>query len=39
MDSNHPEIVKAIEEEKDISADTEEKLKAAISEFKQSAAY
>ncbi len=39
MESNHPEIGKIIEKEKDISADTEEKLKAAITEFKQSAAY
>ncbi len=34
--ANHPEIGKAILKEKDISAETEEKLKAAIAEFKQS---
>ena len=35
MEANHPEIGKAIVKEKDISADTEEKLKAAIAEFKE----
>ena len=35
MEANHPEIGKAIIKEKDISADTEEKLKAAIAEFKE----
>jgi len=34
METNHPEIVKSIASEKDISAETEEALKAAISEFK-----
>ena len=36
MEANHPEIGKAIAKEKDISAETEEALKAAIAEFKQS---
>ena len=35
MEANHPEIGKAIAKEKEISAETEEKLKAAIVEFKQ----
>ncbi|MFC1861953.1 F0F1 ATP synthase subunit alpha [Chloroflexota bacterium] len=35
MEANHPEIGKAVAKEKDISAETEEKLKAAIAEFKQ----
>jgi F-type H+-transporting ATPase subunit alpha len=35
METTRPEIGKAIENEKDISAETEEALKAAISEFKQ----
>jgi len=38
MEANHPEIGKAIAREKDISAETEEALKAAIGEFKQSLA-
>jgi len=36
MEANHPEINEAIDREKDISAETEEALKAAILEFKQS---
>jgi len=36
LDANHPEIGKAISAEKDISAETEEKLKSAIAEFKKS---
>ena len=35
MDANHPEIDGAIAREKDISAETEEALKAAITEFKR----
>ena len=35
METNHPEMGKAISGEKEISAETEEKLKAAIVEFKQ----
>jgi len=38
MEANHPEIGEAINREKDLSAETEEKLKAAIGEFKQSMA-
>ncbi len=38
MEANHPEIGGAIDKEKDISAETEEALKAAILEFKQSMA-
>jgi len=36
MDANHPEVGEAIAKEKDISAEIEEALKAAIGEFKQS---
>jgi F-type H+-transporting ATPase subunit alpha len=36
MEANHPQIGEAIATEKDLSAETEEKLKAAILEFKQS---
>jgi F-type H+-transporting ATPase subunit alpha len=36
MEANHPGIGAAITKEKDISADTEEKLKAALIEFKKS---
>jgi len=36
MEANHPEIGEAILKERDISAETEEKLKTAIAEFKQS---
>ena len=36
MEANHPEIGETIAREKDISAQTEEALKSAISEFKQS---
>ena len=35
IEANHPDILKAIKEEKDISADTEKKLKAAITDFKK----
>ncbi len=35
IEANHPEIGKAIVHEKDISSETEEKLKAGITEFKQ----
>jgi len=35
MEANHPEIGRAIAQEKDISSETEEGLKAAIGEFKQ----
>ncbi len=36
IEANHPEIGEAILKERDISAETEEKLKTAIAEFKQS---
>jgi F-type H+-transporting ATPase subunit alpha len=39
MESNHPEIGKAIETDKEITAKTEETLKSAIMEFKQSVNY
>ena len=39
MESNHPEILKSIEDKKTIEPDTEEKLKAAISQFKESVPY
>jgi len=35
MEANHPEVGETITREKDISAETEERLKAAIGEFKQ----
>ena len=38
MAANHPEVTEAIVKEKEISTETEEKLKAAIGEFKQSQA-
>ncbi len=38
IEANHPEIGKAIAREKDISTETEEALKTAIGEFKQSLA-
>jgi len=38
METNHPEVNEAIAGEKDISAETEEVLKTAIGEFKQSMA-
>ncbi|MFC1925461.1 F0F1 ATP synthase subunit alpha [Chloroflexota bacterium] len=39
MDTNHPEIGKSIIAEKDITPQTEEALKKAIEEFKQTGAY
>ncbi len=36
MESNHPEIFKQIETDKEFKPETEDKLKSAISEFKQS---
>jgi F-type H+-transporting ATPase subunit alpha len=39
METNHPEIGKDIAATKDLSPETEEALKAAIAEFKQSGAY
>jgi len=39
MEANHPEIGKSIASKKEISAETEEKLKAAILEFKQGMTY
>jgi len=39
MESNHPEVLKSIEEKKAIEPDTEEKLKAAIGQFKESVPY
>ena len=38
MEGNHPEVGAAIARDKDISAETEEALKAAVTEFKQSLA-
>jgi F-type H+-transporting ATPase subunit alpha len=35
MEANHPEIGKSIASKKEITPETEEKLKAAIKEFKQ----
>jgi F-type H+-transporting ATPase subunit alpha len=35
MEANHPEVIKAITDEKDLSEDTENKLKSAIEEFKK----
>jgi F0F1-type ATP synthase alpha subunit len=34
MNSNHPEVLKAIADVKDLTADVESSLKAAIEEFK-----
>ncbi len=39
MEANHPEIGERIAKEKEITAETEEALKAAITEFKQSMTY
>jgi F-type H+-transporting ATPase subunit alpha len=39
MDSNHPEILKSIAEKKTIEPETEDKLKAAITAFKDSGLY
>ena len=39
MASNHPEILKTIDEERDISDETEEALTAALGEFKSSVPY
>ena len=39
LESNHPEITKEIEEKKVIEPDTEEKLKAAITQFKETVPY
>ncbi len=39
MESNHPDLLKSIEEKKTIEPDTEEKLKAAIAQFKESVPY
>ena len=39
MESNHPEVLKSIEDKKTIEPDTEEKLKAAITQFKESVPY
>ncbi len=39
MDSNYPELIKELEDKKEITADIEDKLKAAIGEFKQGATY
>ena len=39
MASNHPEILKAIDEERDISDETEQALTAALGEFKSSVPY
>lgn len=39
MEGNHPEILKGIEEKKEIVPETEEKLKAAIKQFKESVPY
>ena len=37
--TNHPEIEQRINEDKEIKAETEESLKAAIAEFKQTITY
>jgi F-type H+-transporting ATPase subunit alpha len=39
MDGNHPEVLKEIEEKKIMEPATEEKLKAAIQQFKESVPY
>jgi len=39
MESNHPDVLKSIEDKKTIEPDTEEKLKAAIAQFKESVPY
>jgi len=39
MESNHSDILKSIEEKKTIEPETEEKLKAAIAQFKESVPY
>ncbi|GBD14810.1 ATP synthase subunit alpha [bacterium HR25] len=39
LESNHPEIVQAIEESKDLTPETEEALRAAIREFKETVPY
>ena len=39
METNHPQISKAIESDKEIKSETEEELKKALSEFKQGASY
>jgi F-type H+-transporting ATPase subunit alpha len=39
MEMSHPEIGKAISEAKDLSAETEEALKSAVAEFKQTATW
>jgi len=39
MESNHPEILKSIDDKKTIEPDTEETLKKAISQFKESVPY
>jgi F-type H+-transporting ATPase subunit alpha len=35
IEANHPKILKTITDEKDLSEDTEKKLKSAIEEFKK----
>ncbi len=39
MEGNHPDVLKDIEDKKQIAAETEEKLKAAIQQFKESVPY
>ncbi|MDO8615126.1 MAG: F0F1 ATP synthase subunit alpha [Dehalococcoidia bacterium] len=39
MDSNHPQVLKSIEEKKALEPDTEEKLKAAVQQCKESVPY
>ena len=39
MESNHPEVLQSIEDKKTIEPDTEDKLKAAITQFKESVPY
>ena len=39
MESNHPEVLKSIEDKKTIDPDTEEKLRTAIKQFKESVPY
>jgi F-type H+-transporting ATPase subunit alpha len=39
MQGNHPDVLKEIDDKKDLSPEVEEKLKAAIQQFKESAPY
>ncbi len=39
MQANHPDLLKEIDEKKELTPEIEEKLKAAIKQFKESAPY